>query len=48
MGAYQRCPECGSGEAKIIWVSEDEKTVAIQCLRSGNRHKKNAVMLMDL
>lgn len=47
VGGHQHCPECGSRRAKIIWISEDEKTIAIKCPRSGYHHKKDAVMLMN-
>jgi len=28
---HVRCPQCGR-EARVVWVSQDEKTVAIRCM----------------
>ena len=30
MGDHVRCPQCG-GAAHVVWISQDEKTVAIRC-----------------
>ncbi len=46
VGERYRCPKCGSGKAKIIWISEDGKTIAVQCPTSGYQHKRDAVMLI--
>jgi transposase len=32
MGGHARCPQCG-GTARIVWISQDEKTEAIKCTR---------------
>jgi len=31
-GKYVKCPRCG-GQASVVWVSQDEKTVALRCMR---------------
>ena len=31
VGDQFRCPRCG-GEARVVWVSQDEKTAAIRCI----------------
>jgi len=31
VGDHVRCPQCG-GKARVVWVSQDEKTVAIRCM----------------
>jgi len=47
VGEQYRCPECGSGRAKIIWISEDGKTIGVQCPNaSSHLHKKDAVILI--
>lgn len=33
VGDHVKCPQCG-GKASVVWVSQDEKTVAIRCMRS--------------
>ena len=48
VGERHHCPKCGSGKAEIVWISEDGKTVAVQCPASGHEHKKDAVMLVDV
>ena len=30
VGDHVRCPQCG-GKARVVWVSQDGKTVAIRC-----------------
>ena len=30
-GEYVKCPRCG-GQARVVWVSQDEKTAAIKCM----------------
>jgi len=32
VGDHVRCPQCG-GKARVVWVSQDGKTVAIGCMR---------------
>ena len=48
VGEHYHCPKCGSGRAKIVWISEDGKTIAVQCPRSGYQHKKDAVVLVNV
>ena len=48
VGEHHRCPTCGNRRAKIIWISEDGKTIGVQCPRSGHEHKRDAVMLIDV
>lgn len=60
VGQHYRCPECRSLRAKIIWISEDGKTIAVKCpcshfvkvARIGGQdtpvHKQNCVMLIRL
>ena len=31
VGDHFRCPRCG-GKARVVWVSQDGKTVAIRCM----------------
>jgi len=31
IGGHARCPQC-RGAARIVWISQDEKTVAIRCM----------------
>ena len=31
VGDQFRCPRCG-GKARVVWVSQDGKTVAIRCM----------------
>ncbi|MGD8506513.1 MAG: hypothetical protein PVF15_07620 [Candidatus Bathyarchaeota archaeon] len=31
VGDHAKCPQCGR-EARVVWVSQDEKTVAIRCM----------------
>ncbi len=31
-GDHARCPQCG-GTARVVWISQDEKTEAIKCTR---------------
>ncbi len=28
---HVKCPQCGM-EARVVWVSQDEKTIAIKCM----------------
>jgi hypothetical protein len=42
------CPECGCKRAKIIWKSNDEKTIGIKCPRSSYYHKKNSIIMIKL
>ena len=30
VGDHVKCPQCGR-EARVVWVSQDEKTMAIRC-----------------
>ncbi len=30
-GDHARCLQCG-GTARVVWISQDEKTVAIRCM----------------
>ena len=30
IGDRAECPQCG-GTARVIWISQDEKTIAIKC-----------------
>jgi hypothetical protein len=39
VGDHVRCPKCG-GKARVVWVSQDGKTVAIGCMRSHGRDEK--------
>ena len=39
VGDHVRCPQCG-GEARVVWVSQDGKTVAIGCMRSHSYDEK--------
>jgi hypothetical protein len=32
VGDHVRCPQCG-GKTRVVWVSQDGKTVAIRCMR---------------
>jgi len=32
IGDPARCPQCG-GTAHVVWISQDEKTMAIKCAR---------------
>lgn len=32
VGDQSRCPQCG-GEARVVWVSQNGKRVAIKCMR---------------
>lgn len=47
VGEHHHCPKCGTGKAKIVWISEDGKTIAVQCPTS-HMHKRDAVMLIDV
>ncbi|MCK4320424.1 hypothetical protein KAW11_02315 [Candidatus Bathyarchaeota archaeon] len=31
-GDHARCPQC-RGTARVVWISQDEKTMAIKCAR---------------
>ena len=31
VGDHVRCPQCG-GKARVVWLSQDGKTVAIRCM----------------
>ena len=31
VGDHVKCPQCGR-EARVVWVSQDEKTMAIRCM----------------
>jgi len=31
VGDHVKCPQCAR-EAHVVWVSQDEKTIAIQCM----------------
>jgi len=48
VGDQHRCPKCGSEKAKIVWISDDGKTIGVQCPTSGPQHKRNAVTLVDV
>jgi hypothetical protein len=39
VGDHVRCPQCG-GKARVVWVSQDGKTVAIGCMRSHGHDEK--------
>ncbi|MDH5374511.1 MAG: hypothetical protein OEZ21_01360 [Candidatus Bathyarchaeota archaeon] len=47
IGKHRYCPKCGSERAKIVWISKDGNTIAVQCPTSGYQHKERAVMLID-
>jgi len=32
IGDHAKCPQCG-GTARVVWISQDEKTEAIKCTR---------------
>ena len=32
LGDNIKCPKCG-GAARVVWISEDEKTLAVRCTR---------------
>jgi len=40
VGDHVRCPQCG-GEASVVWVSQDGKTVAIRCVRYHSHDEKS-------
>ena len=48
VGQHLHCPKCGHRRAQIVWISEDGKTIGVQCPTSGHQHKKDAVMLVDV
>lgn len=49
VGEDYRCPKCGSGRAKIVWMSEDGKTTAVQCPSARSyMHEKGIVMLIGV
>ena len=31
VGDHVKCPQCGR-EARVVWVSQDEETMAIRCM----------------
>ena len=31
VGDHVKCPQCGR-EARVVWISQNEKTVAIKCM----------------
>jgi len=31
VGDHVKCPQCGR-ETRVVWVSQDEKTMAIRCM----------------
>jgi hypothetical protein len=37
---HVKCPRCG-GEARVVWVSQDEKTMAIRC-KGYHSHGENS------
>jgi len=41
VGDHVRCPQCG-GEASVVWVSQDGKTVAIRCMRYHSYGEKGS------
>ena len=47
IGDKHKCPTCSGKGAKIVWISEDGKTIGVEC-PSSNAHKKNAVTLKEI
>ena len=33
VGDHVKCPQCGV-EARVVWVSQEKKVVAVKCMRS--------------
>ncbi|MCW4053905.1 MAG: hypothetical protein NWE84_03160 [Candidatus Bathyarchaeota archaeon] len=40
MSDHVKCPQCGR-EARVVWVSQDEKTMAIRC-KGNHSHSENS------
>lgn len=40
VGDHVKCPQCGR-EARVVWVSQDEKTVAVRCMEYHSYAEKN-------
>jgi hypothetical protein len=45
VGDSRSCPEC-RGKGKVVWVSEDGKTIAVKCSKM-HRGKKDTVFLVQ-
>jgi hypothetical protein len=45
VGDSRSCPEC-RGKGKVVWISEDGKTIAVKCSKT-HRGKKNTVFLIQ-
>ncbi len=41
VGDSKRCPECKSRFARVVWVSQDNKTMGVKC--SANHHAARKV-----
>jgi len=41
VGDQSRCPQCG-GKARVVWVSQNGKKVAIRCIRSHSHGEMRA------
>jgi hypothetical protein len=44
VGDSHSCPEC-RGKGKVVWISEDGKTIAVKCSRT-HLGKKDTVFLV--
>jgi len=40
VGDHAKCPHCGR-EARVVWVSQDRKTMAIRCM-GYHSHSENS------
>jgi hypothetical protein len=47
VGEQHHCPQHGNRRAKIVWISKDEKTIAVQSPNARlHMQKKDALMLI--
>ncbi|MGD8505480.1 MAG: hypothetical protein PVF15_02310 [Candidatus Bathyarchaeota archaeon] len=40
VGDHAKCPQCGR-EARVVWVSQDEKTMAVRCMGYHSHGEKS-------